>query len=219
VKSKVVEINPQRELLFPPGDPRNDMTLEEIAAFAEQEESTINRHLAIMAKNTPPPNPVQEEDDEDDEEFELDLKNGIAKQTVGEGLIVKPNGIVSGDIIIKGDFDGDFIKYAEPLKPLNPFEGIITETLVAKSIYKLAKKMEEYYDSLAVARNKAPLISDVEALDKQMEKYYDKILELKRSIKHFPDSGVDYDKVPEWAVKDIERNVRASAKQLADLLD
>jgi hypothetical protein len=211
-KQKVLELKP-KELRFPAGDPRNDMTMEEIEAIARREDDVVNRHLAIMAKNVQPPCPVQEED-EDDEEFEVDLAKGVAKQTIAQGVIIKGE-----PMAIKGDYDGDFISMVgESLKPLNPYEGIVTEALVRKAVIKFAAKMEEYSESLQLARIKAPMLSDMEALDKQIEDYFEKITQLRRSLKRFPDTGVDYDKIPEWAVGNIERNVREAANQLADLL-
>jgi hypothetical protein len=218
-------MTPKHDLIFPPGDPRNDMSLEEIQRVAQQEEITINRHLSIMAKNVQPPCPVQEEeDDEDTEDFEIDLNKGVVTQNLSTGVFIKDKGT-----IISGDFDGEGIivphpiTMVEPLKPIlveDEYSDIIKQSLVhfALNVMRddvtaaIGKLEEMQADTLRLPTSLST------TLEKEAENLWEQRRELSSAIP-FGKGELKYDKIPEWAKPQVKRLMHGAIDQLLSLVD
>lgn len=223
--AKVVNITdtkPQPRFLFPEGDPRNNMTPEEIEAIAQREAQDIESRLSkFILPTTNDPGIEDEEEDGEEEIVTVDLEKKVVGDKVTDVIIIKPDNIVSSDI-------PNFDKHLEEIKntPLqyvpqgapqveiltNPYTQLITDLFVRKAIASLIAELNDYHDKLSDIAFNSPIASLAEGTKKEVDKLWDDKAKLRLAIQG---NKVDYNLIPEWAVGNIESFI---SRKLTDLI-
>jgi hypothetical protein len=194
-----------KKFVFPEGDPRNDMTPEELKAIGEQEDKKLFSHIDKFAINNPQQdalsnNAVEEETEE--EVYNVDLSVAQVKKLTPDVIEIVENKTFTGNV--------------EGVIQADPYMKIISHYFVRKACRKVINEIEKSVDDLEEALRSLPWKLR-EPVQKEIDDLRDRAYQLQRIIGYGSSSkGIV---VPEWAEADVEDRVRNMVSSLVDLTD
>lgn len=201
VETPQVEVVATKKKLyrFEEGDPRNDMTADEIAAFAEQEDNKLNAQLGKFALANPQNESLVEEaaaEDEEEETYSVDLSQAIVtKKSGGEDEVVT----------------------SEPMVKANPYTNLVTNILVMKAAKKISKDLDTSVAELHKQIHTLP-VKLREVFSKEAEKLADRKYELTRCMNYYVENSENII-IPDWAELEIRQNISRMLNDLLGLAD